>query len=198
MTVAEAPAKPAVDKKEYSARPWDNPHWRDRGIPRKERRYIFDCRMGHPAIAACGDGTPSHGGWMIDSHFDTKTGVTTINKAVADEKAYEAQNRVGNPWMTYEEVDSVYAWSDRTQECLRDAFFALYDLKNLTENQKLMVAGAREVFARKRPDVKKKEDLDRAKRERLEILLARRAELEPETAPKPRTRKAKEATTSAD
>ncbi len=137
-------------------RPWEGPHTQDRGIPWELRKYVFDWTVGRITVAACGDGHASNGGWKIESRVNTTTGKETFVSAVADDEAYEAQNRLGFPLLTHKQAEQIFKVAERETIPLRDALFEAIDLDDLglNEAQKLSCAGAREVYAIVRPEVK--------------------------------------------
>ncbi|MCC6990039.1 MAG: hypothetical protein IT181_13630 [Acidobacteria bacterium] len=135
-------------------RPWDSPYAQDRGIPWSVRKYVFDWTVGRINVAPCGDGHASNGGWRITSNVNTTTGKESNIVAVADEDAYEAQNRLGFPLLTHRDAEKIFKTAEDGGICLRDALFEALNLDDLglNEAQKLSCASAREVYVVPRPE----------------------------------------------
>jgi len=138
---------------ERSRRPWDNPFADARDIPWHKRRYLFNWSTGFVTVAPLGDGFASNGGWRIDKKHDHRGRVKAVDVASEGpnggdvEEAYRAQNRIGYPFLTYEEVDRVYALSEKKAVPLWRAFFEICDTSNLTANAKKAILGTRDVYA---------------------------------------------------
>jgi hypothetical protein len=175
---AQAPSIPAGS--ETSRRPWDSPHARDFGIPWTERRYLFDWTDGRCRVADVGDGLASHGGYSVQFDFNRQTGEQKFKSATLTspdkdiEALFDKQNRNGFPYLTYHQVDKIYALSEKNVITIRDAFFEITNLSEVTEDQQLECAKARDVYAISRTEAKADTARENEARKRLEEIRKRR------------------------